>query len=445
VGQPNEDERRAIAQRDRLVAAGEEGSCPTCNRPLGGTYREVLELLSGQLETVEVDGRYFAKRVEQLAEMPDEVKALDERRRALVQEVSALERKLTKVQVAVQELTTLTRDIAAKAHRHATLQRELAAIPPGYDAARHDLVRRELERVMQLETRANKLSYQIEREPQLRRERDRVAHQQDALRSRIADLRARREAIRFSEEAFAELRQRYEEASVALRAAELAVVEAKGDAQSARTMQEMAERAARELERSRGRLEALLRAKRLHEELDRAYSDIRTDLNQQLRPEISELASAFLTDLTDARYAELELDDQYRLTVLEDGIPKPVISGGEEDLANLVFRLAISQMIAERAGQAFSLLILDEVFGSLDESRRHNVVELLRRLRDRFEQVIVITHIESVRDGLDRVIEVRYDDETGASVVEQPDGGAPGEGADADEGRPLLQGVGGAD
>ena len=85
-------------------------------------------------------------------------------------------------------------------------------------------------------------------------------------------------------------------------------------------------------------------------------------------------------------------------------IPKPVISGGEEDLANLVLRLAISEMIAERAGQAFSLLILDEVFGSLDEARRHNVVDLLRRLQDRFEQVILITHIDSVRDGLDRVV-----------------------------------------
>ena len=162
---------------------------------------------------------------------------------------------------------------------------------------------------------------------------------------------------------------------------------------------------------------------RLHDELDRAYSDLRTDLNFQLRPELSELASSFLLDLTDARYSELELDDNYNVIVLEDGIPKPVISGGEEDLANLVLRLAISQMIAERAGQQFSLLVLDEVFGSLDESRRHNVVQLLRRLQDRFEQVILITHIESVREGLDQVISVRYDDETGASVVTQSGGG----------------------
>jgi exonuclease SbcC len=57
------------------------------------------------------------------------------------------------------------------------------------------------------------------------------------------------------------------------------------------------------------------------------------------------------------------------------------------------------------------------VFGSLDDVRRHNVVELLRHLHDRFEQVIVITHIESVREGLDRVLTVRYDEEARVARV----------------------------
>ena len=63
--------------------------------------------------------------------------------------------------------------------------------------------------------------------------------------------------------------------------------------------------------------------------------------------------------------------------------------------------------------------MLDEVFGSLDDTRRQNVVALLRGLQDRFEQVILITHIDDVRDGLDQVMEVRFDERTGASVVEQ--------------------------
>jgi exonuclease SbcC len=204
-----------------------------------------------------------------------------------------------------------------------------------------------------------------------------------------------------------------------LRAAEHDAVAAAGEAAGAQAAVSRAEQTRQELLRARGQLEALDRQRRLHDELDRAFNDLRTDLNVQLRPEISEIASAFITELTDARYDELELDDSYNLTVLEEGVPKPVISGGEQDIANLCLRLAISQMIAERAGQTFSLLILDEVFGSLDESRRRNVMELLRGLQDRFEQVIVITHIEQVREELDRVISVRYDEETGCSIVTQ--------------------------
>jgi exonuclease SbcC len=198
----------------------------------------------------------------------------------------------------------------------------------------------------------------------------------------------------------------------------LAAVAANSDHTSARAALEAAEQARADLAKHEARLAELVRDRRLHEELDRAFTDLRTDLNQELRPEISELASRYIRELTDGRYSDIELDDQYNVIVLEDAIPKPVISGGEEDLANLVLRLAISEMIAERAGQAFSLLILDEVFGSLDETRRHNVVDLLRRLQDRFEQVILITHIESVREGLDRVITVRYDEETGASRMD---------------------------
>ena len=90
-------------------------------------------------------------------------------------------------------------------------------------------------------------------------------------------------------------------------------------------------------------------------------------------------------------------------------------------------------MIAERSGQSFSLLILDEVFGSLDETRRFNVLELLRALGDRFEQVILITHIEAVRDGLDQVVSVRFDPSLAQSVVEQSQGGGSAHSGDADD------------
>ncbi|HET7583895.1 MAG TPA: SMC family ATPase [Gemmatimonadaceae bacterium] len=409
-------------QRDRLAATGPDEPCPTCLRPLGESLRSVMELLDAQIETVRVDGNYYKQRLDQLVEMPAEVRALDEHRRAVAQEVTTLERRLTKVQLAVQELAQLAGDIGAKEERRAQLARDLAAIPPGYDPARHEVVRRELERLLPLEGRAARLSAQVEREPSLVRDESALRERLSAAAERVAQLTARRAALPDTEAEFAALRQAHEDAAQRLRAAELSAASSEAEAAGARLALEMAERQERELREREQTLGDLSSRKRLHDELDRAYTDLRTDLNFQLRPELSELASVFLVELTGGRYAELDLDDQYNIRVLEDGIPKPVISGGEEDIANLVLRLAISQMIAERAGQPLSLLVLDEIFGSLDELRRAGVITLLRGLQDRFEQVILITHIEAIRDSVDHVVSVRYDEESGSSVVRQFDG-----------------------
>jgi exonuclease SbcC len=246
-----------------------------------------------------------------------------------------------------------------------------------------------------------------------------------ALSTREARARQLADAVQaegFSEGKFKAARERHDRATHALRAAELAVAETRGELVAAET-------AVRETERREGERAARERTiaerkgeLRLHNELDRAFSDLRGDLNAAMRPEISELASSFLADLTDGRYDEVEIDEDYKALVLDEGVPKPVISGGEEDLVNLVLRLAISQMIAARAGQPFSLLVLDEIFASLDESRREEVLLLLQRLRDRFPQVILTTHVElptglTGSGSLDRLIHVSYDQSSGTSVL----------------------------
>ena len=404
-------------QRDRLLQLGEEGACPTCTRPLGEHFRNVLDVLERQMETIEADGAYFKSRLEQLQAMPADVEHLDEVRKKIQTEVGLAERKLAKVQSEVAQLSLVERELLAKDTRLMATTTELATIPGGYDEPRHRKLEAERERLAESSTQANRFSTRVEREPALLREQETLRRQRAVLDERRRVVTERLGELRFPESEYSELRRLHDEVAAAY-------AEAARAAAGARAARELADAGAKrsadaraEYDRLASRVEALEKDRRLHDELHRAYSDLRTDLNFQLRPEVSEIASNFLTELTDARYTELELDDKYRLLVLEEGVPKPVISGGEEDIANLVLRLAISQMIADRAGQAFSLLVLDEVFGSLDDVRRQNVLALLRGLHDRFEQVIVITHIEGVRDGLDRVISVGFDERTGAAVV----------------------------
>ena len=406
------------AQRERIVEAGEDGICPTCQRPLGANFRGVLDLLDEQLDAVKLDGQYFRGRVEQLEHAPPAVASLDEARTGARAAVSERERRVATVQADVRALAEAERTIARQEQRLAGLRADLATLPSGYDAERHRAVLRELERLEPLKLKVNRLQLQAERGVVARRELDVVTAAVAAGTERVAVLRAAVHAADADEGEFDELGRAHERAVAAAQQCGLEVASADAEARAATEVLARARAAADDLARADARLSTLTRERRMHDELDGAFTDLRTDLNFALRPELSSIASEFLAQLTDNRYTELDLDDQYNLIVVEDGAPKTVISGGEEDLANLVMRLAISQMIAERAGQSFSLLILDEVFGALDESRRQHVIDLLRGLHSRFEQVILITHIEGIRDGCDNVLSVRYDPGSGASQVQ---------------------------
>ncbi len=419
-------------QRETLEGLGEESPCPTCGRPLGASYRSVLDLLVEQVETVRIDGNYYRQRVEQLTAVPSAIETLDEQRRTMQAELTAAERRLARIQAALTEATQVADHRAQLAERLQQATTQLAELPLGYDAQRHRELREELVRLQELETRAARVGGMVEREEVTRTERLRVTGLRDAFRSKVVELERQRVALGMDDAVYQRVREAHERASGEARRAELDAVSATGEAERARAALDSAEQGRRDLARLQETLDTLEQDKRLHDELDRALTDLRTDLNFQLRPELAEIASGFLDGLTDGRYSSLEFDEDYRVLVMEEGLPKPVISGGEEDLCNLVLRLAISQMIAERAGQAFSLLILDEVFGSLDETRRANVVELLRHLHDRFEQVIVITHIEQVREGLDRVLVVRFDETRGCSVVHTSAPAALDDAMDAD-------------
>ena len=59
-----------------------------------------------------------------------------------------------------------------------------------------------------------------------------------------------------------------------------------------------------------------------------------------------------------------------------------------------------------------SLLILDEVFASLDGERRHSVIELLIILRTWFDQILVISHFEEINESADRCLRVRRNPQT---------------------------------
>ncbi len=74
-------------------------------------------------------------------------------------------------------------------------------------------------------------------------------------------------------------------------------------------------------------------------------------------------------------------------------------SGGEAFRINFAIRVALSQMLARRAGAHLRTLFIDEGFGTQDEDGRTKLVEAINVVQEEFDLVLVITHINELRDS----------------------------------------------
>jgi len=73
-------------------------------------------------------------------------------------------------------------------------------------------------------------------------------------------------------------------------------------------------------------------------------------------------------------------------------------SGGEAFRINFAIRIALSKLLARRAGARLQTLVIDEGFGTQDTQGRERLVEAIHSVQEDFEKIIVITHIEELRD-----------------------------------------------
>ncbi len=86
--------------------------------------------------------------------------------------------------------------------------------------------------------------------------------------------------------------------------------------------------------------------------------------------------------------------------------PLEMYSGGEGFRAAFALRIALSKLLSRRAGAKLQTLIIDEGFGSQDAKGREKLVECLNAIKEDFERIIVITHIDELKDAFATRVEV---------------------------------------
>lgn len=115
---------------------------------------------------------------------------------------------------------------------------------------------------------------------------------------------------------------------------------------------------------------------------------------------------------TEREYKDKKRDDKMQvLDILindAEGVQRSydLFSGGEAFRINFSIRLALSKVLAQRAGARLQMLVIDEGFGSQDEEGRQKLIEAINMIRPDFKKILVITHLEELKDAFQARIEV---------------------------------------
>ena len=387
---------RARQTMARAAELDDEADCPLCGQALGEAFAEVQ-----------------AHRSTDLADAGRRATELDAERARLSAEAAAARRRVTAVSRAVAAART-----AWDVHQRAAVEREralealaVAEAALGRTATAEERVElaAEVEQRRRASDECQRLRGRLERRAlavaELDVERVLVADHEGllgTLAEKQAALGVTPEALAAARDARHQARLDVEESAAAAEAARLALHEARTRAEAQATR-------LAEAKEQHSQLGVLGEEARHLGRVAELLSGFRNNQVAAVGPRLSAHAANLFAELTDNEYDFLDVDrETYEIRIRDAGLDYGMarFSGSEVDLANLALRVAISEHVRFQSGGAVGLLVLDEVFGPLDDDRKERMLLALERLRGRFRQVLVVTHDTEIKHQLPNAIEV---------------------------------------
>lgn len=291
----------------------------------------------------------------------------------------------------------------------------------GYDRAEHARLRAEIGELRPYESmRAEVAAAQNAIEPT----RDRVARTEELLTSRRAAVATADEQIlclQAEVAAMAEVERHLREANVALDAA---VGEKNAALTALGIAQQRLNHCDQLVEQRRERTAAAAKAaedKEIYDELALAFGrkGIQAMIIENAIPEIEQEANELLGRLTDGQLSlafETQREAKTGDAIIETLDIKisdaygtrdyGMYSGGEAFRVDFAIRIALSKLLARRAGAQLQLLVIDEGFGTQDATGRERLVEAINTVSSDFEKILVVTHIQELKDAFPVRIDV---------------------------------------
>ena len=158
----------------------------------------------------------------------------------------------------------------------------------------------------------------------------------------------------------------------------------------------------------------------LYEDLRQAFSKrgVPAMIIETVVPELERTATELLSSMTDGRmHLRIETQREIKTGELREALdiiiaddlgsrPYELYSGGEAFRIDFALRIALSRLLARRAGAQLRSLFIDEGFGTQDTRGREHLVSAINSIQDDFDLILVITHIAELKDAFPVRIEV---------------------------------------
>ncbi|MFC2023774.1 AAA family ATPase [Chloroflexota bacterium] len=409
-----------------------EARCPLCTQELTDEHRDhlLIQLETEGKELGDTHRENSARDRENAAAIDDLHRGVQRLDRELAQLPSAqrrdaqLEHALSNAQQAATHLVETRSQLSALHDRlmsgdYATpeqtelahLTTELEAL--GYDSVAHKEVKAKAQNLAKFEAAQQRLQTAVERRDEEKNALEELEARLARWLESLADDRALKESLamkvarlpevsdqaRASSQKVDELRTRSSKARLALGAAQQKLEHCRYLA---------SERERRSSERRR-----LTEEKAVFEELQLAFGKkgIQAMIIEAAIPEIEFEANRLLARMTEGRmHVRMETQRETLkgspVETLDINIadelgtrPYELFSGGESFRVDFAIRIALSKLLARRAGAQLQTLVIDEGFGTQDAEGRQRLVEAINSVEADFARILVITHIEELKDA----------------------------------------------
>lgn len=426
-------EAEGKSTKDRVIRLEQTDDpiCPLCGQPLDQHHRQQLiaqlnQEVDDKREAYKQNQEAAAAIAEELAQVKTQVSGLDselKRLSPLIERVGVLqaqseavrqaqirlEEEYTHLTIIQNELTeeTFASDIRQQLEALEAVQAEL-----GYDENTHDDTRQQIEAHMHYEQMKTRLSVAQGSLPAIEESLAGAHKRQHTLEEAMSTTHDEINALDGEIARLQVLMEEYTAREIEVRTQRTRERGAYERLVSAeQSLKSLEAQAARKTELEARRIQARY-DEALYDQLKRAFgkNGIPAMIIETAIPELEAESNDLLSRMTDGRMhlklntqrekitggmaetLDIEIADELGTRAYE------LYSGGEAFRIDFAVRVALSKMLARRAGAHLRTLFIDEGFGTQDDAGRNKLVEAITAIQEDFDLILVITHIDELRD-----------------------------------------------